>query len=64
MTESVWFIAKPGEERKFASPKAPSPEWAASLRKQGYIIMRVEFFLPAEFDTANHTRRATLTVVG
>ncbi len=53
MNENVWFIAKPGDERKFATPTPPSPEWAKALKKAGYKILRVTFSLPGGFDSAD-----------
>jgi hypothetical protein len=53
MQESIWFIAKPGEERRFACPTEPGPEWAARLKEQGYKIFRVEFELPEGWDSAD-----------
>ena len=51
--EYVWYMAKPGEDRRFASPTEPSPERAAALRKEGYRILRVSFTLPVGFDSAD-----------
>ena len=56
MKAEVWYIAKPGEERTYATTKPPSPHWAESLRKQGYQIMVVQFHLPREFDETSHGR--------
>ncbi len=53
MSEHVWFIAKPGEERKFATPREPSQEWTKSLKEQGYRIFRVDFNLPEGWDSSD-----------
>ena len=53
--EKVWFISKPGDERRFSTTTAPSPEWAASLKSQGFKILRVEFFLPEGWDSSDET---------
>lgn len=50
MQDTIWYIAKPGEERRFCVPTPPSPEWAAAVRKQGYYIFRVTIQLPPIFD--------------
>lgn len=48
MQASVWYMIKPGEDRRFASPNPPSPEWAAGLRRDGYKIVRVDFVINPE----------------
>ncbi len=51
--EVVYFISKPGEQRKFATPMPPSPTWALSLKAEGYRILRVTFPLPRGWDSAD-----------
>jgi len=55
----VWYMAKPGEDRRFASPREPSPQRAAALRKEGYRILRVSFVMPVGFDSADGEIAAT-----
>ena len=49
---SVWYIVKPGDERRYATPTLPSLEWAWVLRRQGFEILRLDFELPAYLDIA------------
>lgn len=50
---SVYYISKPGEQRDFATPIPPTPEWAKSLKAEGYRILRVTFPLPRGWDSAD-----------
>lgn len=45
MQASVWYMVKPGEDRRFCSANPPSKEWAAGLRRDGYKILRVDFLI-------------------
>lgn len=58
MTEKIWYIAKPGEERKFATTKHPSPHWVESIKKEGYQIIEVSFELPKGWDNADFCTQA------
>lgn len=49
---SVWYIVKPGEERRYATPTLPSLEWTRALYAQGYEVLRIDFELPAYLDPA------------
>jgi len=49
-TRNIYYIYKLGDARTFATPTAPSIEWAASLRKQGYTIVLVKFVIPVPVD--------------
>ena len=49
-TRSIYYIYKLGDARTFATPTAPSVEWAASLKQQGYTIVLVKFSIPVQVD--------------
>lgn len=51
--ETVWFMAKPGEERRFVQTREPSSERAKALHKEGYRIFRINFRLPPDWDSAD-----------
>lgn len=43
MKGHVWVAAKPGDDRRFSTTTGYSPEFAASLKEQGYQIFHVDF---------------------
>lgn len=54
MKKTIWYMAKPGEERDYAMTKPPNPWWAEECKKQGYVIFSVEVDLPLGWDSADH----------
>jgi len=50
MRAYVWLMAKPGDERRYATAKEPNPNYAKAMKKEGYTFYRVAFELPDEFD--------------
>jgi len=52
MRAYVWLMAKPSDERRYATAKEPSPEFAKKMKAEGYTFYRVSFNLPANFDTS------------
>jgi hypothetical protein len=52
--ECVWYAAKPGEARRFASPTEYSPDFARTLMNEGYTIIRIEFRMPVGWDSADN----------
>lgn len=59
-TTSIWYVARPGEERRYSMPRAPTEATAAELRRQGFRIFRIDFQLPRDFDTSEESRDGTL----
>jgi hypothetical protein len=47
---NIYYIYKLGDARTFATPTAPSVEWAASLKQQGYTILKIDFVIPVPAD--------------
>jgi hypothetical protein len=52
--ECVWYAAKPGEPRRFASATEYSPDFARTLMSEGYTIVRIEFRMPVGWDSADN----------
>jgi hypothetical protein len=49
----VWYMAKPGDERKYASASPPSPARRKVMENDGYVYYRIAFVLP-DFDNSVH----------
>lgn len=49
----IYHIEKKGDSRTFATPTPPTKEWAASLKAEGYHILRVTFTMPRGWDSAD-----------
>ncbi len=53
MIVTIWLLAKPGEERMFASTRVPNPDWLKIQKAKGYRLFEINAQLPPEFDCAD-----------
>jgi len=60
VTHYVWYMAKPGDERKYASVGPPSPARRTVMEEDGYVFYRIAFVLP-DFDSSVHVDGAVVS---